>query len=69
MQADFQQALFRVAIAGGAIGAIGALLLVFAVRALRGERPSPFRAAVLIAVTLLFVLVCCFLLLRVSAER
>jgi multisubunit Na+/H+ antiporter MnhB subunit len=69
VQADFQQALTRVAITGGVIGIIGAVLLVFAVRALRGERPSPFRAAVLIAVTIGFVLVCCFLLLRVSAEH
>jgi hypothetical protein len=69
VQPDFQQALMRVAITGGAIGVVGALLLVFAVRAFRGERPSPFRGAVLIAATLVFVLVCCFLLLRVSVEH
>jgi len=69
VQPDFQHALVRVAITGGAIGIIGSLLLAFAVRAFRGERPSPFRAAVLIAVAIIFVLLCCFLLLRVSAEH
>ncbi|HWS72720.1 MAG TPA: hypothetical protein VN605_11425 [Thermoanaerobaculia bacterium] len=69
MQPDFQQALLRVAITGGAIGIVGVVLLVFAVRAFRGARPSPFRGAVLIAATIVFVFVCCFLLLRVSAER
>jgi multisubunit Na+/H+ antiporter MnhB subunit len=69
VQGEFQQALTRVAITGGAIGIIGVLLLAFAVRAFRGERPSPFRAAVLIAIAIIFVLLCCFLLLRVSAEH
>jgi hypothetical protein len=68
-QPDFQQALERVAVTGGIIGVVGAMLLVFAVRSFRGARPSPFRGGVLIALTIVFVLICCFLLLRVSAER
>lgn len=66
MDPEFTTVLTRVAIVGGAIGIIGATILFFAVRAFRrGE----FRATVLVAALLAFVLVCCIVLLRLSVAR
>jgi len=66
MDAEFTTVLIRVAIVGGSIGIIGATILFFAVRAFRrGE----FRATVLVAALLAFVLVCCIVLLRLSVAR
>jgi hypothetical protein len=66
MDSEFTTVLTRVAIVGGAIGIIGATILFFAVRAFRrGE----FRATVLVATLLAFVLVCCIVLLRLSVGR
>jgi hypothetical protein len=58
----FTTILLRVIAVGGTIGVIGATVLLFAFRAFG----RPFRANVLIAILLAFVLVCCLLLLRVS---
>jgi hypothetical protein len=66
MDPEFTTVLIRVAIVGGSIGIIGATILFFAVRAFRrGE----FRATVLVAALLAFVLVCCIILLRLSVAR
>jgi hypothetical protein len=66
MDPEFTRVLIRVVILGGAIGVIGAAVLFFAVRAFRrGE----FRATVLVAALLAFVLVCCIVLLRLSVAR
>jgi hypothetical protein len=66
MDPEFTTVLIRVAIVGGSIGIIGATILFFAVRAFRrGE----FRATVLVAALLAFVLVCCIVLLRLSVAR
>jgi len=66
MDPEFTTVLIRVAIVGGSIGMIGATILFFAVRAFRrGE----FRATVLVAALLAFVLVCCIVLLRLSVAR
>ena len=48
------------------IGVIGAVVLYFAVRAFRRRE---FRATVLVAALLAFVLVCCVVLLRLSILR
>jgi hypothetical protein len=58
----FTALLFRVIAVGGTIAVIGASVLLLAFRAFG----RPFRANVLIAVLLVFVLVCCLILLRVS---
>jgi hypothetical protein len=66
MDPEFTTVLIRVAVIGGSIGIIGAAILFFAVRAFRtGE----FRATVLVAALLAFVLVCCIVLLRLSVAR
>jgi len=66
MDPEFTRVLIRVLILGGGIGVIGAAVLFFAVRAFRrGE----FRATVLVAALLAFVLVCCIVLLRLSILR
>jgi hypothetical protein len=62
MNPEFTTLLFRVVIVGGTIGVTGAIVLVLAFRAFG----RPFRASVLIAVLIAFVLLCCLLLLRIS---
>ena len=52
---------------GGAIGVIGAVVLFFAFRAFQGR--ESFRAIVLVAALLAFVLLCCVILLRFSLIR
>jgi len=64
---EFTKLLIRVAIVGGAIGVIGASVLFFAFRAFRGR--DAFRATVLVAALLAFVLLCCVILLRLSLLR
>jgi hypothetical protein len=58
----FTSLLLRVIAVGGTIAVIGATILLLAFRAFG----KPFRANVLIAILLAFVLVCCLVLLRVS---
>ncbi len=65
MDSEFTRLLTRVILLGGAIGVIGAAVLFFAFRAF-GLRGRDFRANVLVAVLLLFVLLCCALLIRLS---
>ena len=66
MDPEFTKILIRVMIVGGSIGVIGASVLFFAVRA---YRKGEFRASVLVAALLAFVLVCCLVLLRFSFIR
>jgi len=63
---EFTTILTRVVIVGGVMGVIGAVVLYFAVRAFRRRE---FRATVLVAALLAFVLVCCVVLLRLSILR
>ena len=67
MDPEFTRILLKVAIVGGAIGIIGAGLLVLAFRAF--ARPRDIRPFVLIAALLGFVLRCCVLLLGLSFIR
>ena len=67
MDSEFTRILLKVAIVGGAIGIIGAGLLVLAFRAF--ARPRDIRPFVLIAALLGFVLLCCVLLLGLSFIR
>ena len=67
MDPEFTRILLKVAIVGGAIGIIGAGLLVLAFRAF--ARPREIRPFVLIAALLGFVLLCCVLLLGLSFIR
>ena len=62
MDPHFIALLLRVIAVGGTIAVIGATILLLAFRAFG----KPFRANVLIAILLAFVLVCCLVLLRVS---
>jgi hypothetical protein len=57
--------LLRVIAVGGTIAVIGATVLLLAFRAFG----KPFRANVLIAVLLVFVFVCCLILMRVSLVK
>lgn len=66
MDPEFTKMIVRVAIVGGTIGMIGAAALFFAFRAFRG---GEFRGNVLIAVLLVFVFLCCVILLRLSIIR
>lgn len=68
MDPEFQRVIVRVVIFGGAILAIGAGTLVLAFRAF-GPSRSDFKPVVLISVLLLFVLVACIVLLRLSLIR
>ena len=62
MDPHFTALLYRVIAVGGVIAVIGTVVLLVAFRAFA----KPFRANVLIAILLVFVFVCCVLLLRVS---
>lgn len=66
MDREFTRILIRVVLVGGSIGIAGAVMLFFAVRA---YRKGEFRATVLVAALLAFVLVCCLVLLRFSISR
>ena len=66
MDPEFTRILIRVVLVGGSIGIAGAVMLFFAVRA---YRKGEFRATVLVAALLAFVLVCCLVLLRFSIPR
>lgn len=64
---EFKHVLLRVVTVGGVIGFAGFVILLFAVRAFRGEkRMSSFAGPMLIVVLLAFVMLCCFLLLKSS---
>lgn len=63
---EFTRLLIRVFIVGGSIALIGLTVLILAFRSFRG---SGFRASLLVAVLLAFVLVCCVILLRFSILR
>lgn len=67
MDPEFTRILLRVTIVGGAIGIIGAGLLILAFRAF--ARPPDLRPSVLIAALLGFVLLCCALLMGLSLIR
>lgn len=71
MDAEFVRILIRVAIVGGAIIAIAAGVLVIAFRSFGPAegRGRDFRATLLIAAVLIFVLVSCLVLLRLSMIR
>lgn len=62
MDPHFTALLLRVIAVGGTIAVIGATVLLIAFRAFG----KPFRANLLIAILLVFVFVCCLVLLRVS---
>ena len=62
MDPHFTALLLRVIAVGGAIAVIGATILLLAFRAFG----KPFRANLLIALLLVFVFVCCLVLLRMS---
>jgi hypothetical protein len=68
---EFATLLFRVTLVGGAIGIISAGILFFAFRAFAPEVAGgrEFRASLLIAVLLAFVLLCCAILVRLSLLR
>jgi hypothetical protein len=68
MDPEFTRLLFRVMIVGGAIGFLGAAALFFVFRAFApaATRGREFRAVVLIAALLAFVMLCCAVLLRLS---
>ena len=66
MDPEFTKILLRVTLLGAAIFAIGAGILVVAFRAF-GRRDT--RATVLIGVALVFVFLCCVVLLRMSVVR
>ena len=66
MDPEFTRILIRVVLVGGSIGIVGAAMLFFAIRA---YRTGEFRATVLVAALLAFVLVCCLVLLRFSIPR
>ncbi|HUJ14686.1 MAG TPA: hypothetical protein VL284_12945 [Thermoanaerobaculia bacterium] len=66
MDPEFIRILVRVAIIGGTIGIIGAAAVYFA---LRSFRTGEFRASLIVAALLAFVLVCCIVLLKVSFVR
>jgi hypothetical protein len=68
MDPEFVRILSRVALVGGAIIVIGAGGLFLAFRAFgpSESRSRDFRATVLVASVLLFVLISCVLLLRLS---
>jgi hypothetical protein len=64
---EFKNILLRVVIIGTGIAAAGFTILIFAVRAFRGEkRMSSFAGPMLIVALLAFVMLCCFLLLTSS---
>jgi hypothetical protein len=67
MDPEFTRILLRVTIVGGAIGIIGAGLLILAFRAF--APPHELRPFVLIAALLGFVLLCCALLMGLSFIR
>ena len=71
MDPEFTRVLLRVVLLGGAILVIGAGLLVVAFRAYGSpqEKGRDFRATVLVAALLFFVLVMCIFLLRLSVLR
>lgn len=71
MDPELQRLLIRVAIIGGAIIALaaGALVIAFRSFSTTHERGRDFRAAVLIAGVLAFVMVCCVVLFRLSLIR
>jgi hypothetical protein len=60
---EFIKVLTRVVIVGGSIGIAGTIILIFAMRAFRGEE---VRGALLVAGLLFFVLICCVVLLQFS---
>ena len=60
--------LLRVAVLGGAIMLVGAGALVIAFRAY-GDKRREFRATLLIAGLLFFVILVCLLLMRISMLR
>jgi hypothetical protein len=62
---EFKKILIRVVVLGGAILAIGAGTLVVAFRAYGGN-DSKGRATILVGALLVFVLLMCVLLLRLS---
>ena len=65
MDPEFKQILVRVVVLGGAILAIGAGTLFVAFRAY-GTNDSKGRATILVGALLVFVLLMCVLLLRIS---
>ncbi len=64
MDPEFQRILLRVMAVGGAIGAISAAALFAAFRTFRGG--ATFRATILIAAAIAFVLLACAALLLFS---
>lgn len=71
MDPEFTRVLLRVVMLGGAILVIGAGTLVLAFRAYAPsqEKGRDFRASILVAGVLFFVLVMCILLLRLSVLK
>jgi len=62
---DFSTVLLRVVLVGSTIGFISVAILLVAFRAFG----KPFRANVLVAILLAFVLMCCLALMRLSLVK
>lgn len=71
MDPEFRRVLIRVVLLGGTIIAIGAGTLVVAFRAYAPSegKGRDFRATILIAALLFFILLMCVLLLRLSVVK
>jgi hypothetical protein len=65
---ELQRILIRVALVGGGIMVIGAGVLIVAFRSFSTTqgRGRDFRATVLIAAVIAFVMICCLVLFRLS---
>ena len=68
MDPEFQRVITRVLIVGGAIGAIatGALVIAFRAFAAKGPRDKDFRGTILVGGVIVFVFLCCAVLLIIS---
>lgn len=71
MDPEFRRMLIRVVLLGGTIMAIGAGTLVVAFRAYAPStaKGRDFRATILVAALLFFILLMCVLLLRLSVVK
>ena len=71
MDPEFQRVMTRVLLVGGAIGAIaaGALVIAFRAFAAKGPRDKDFRGTILVSGVIVFVFLCCAVLMIMSLRR
>jgi len=71
MDPEFQRVMTRVLLVGGAIGAIaaGALVIAFRAFAAKGPRDKDFRGTILVGGVIVFVFLCCAVLMIMSLRR